>query len=270
MHEAKTHKTNCWVTLTYDDEHLPDKYDTGQVHPKTKKKIYSGTLRKKHMQLFYRALRRALKRELALEHQGEVRYYYSGEYGEKYQRPHYHACLFGIDFKDKKYVSTTRDGFKLYESKLLTELWPHGKHTISELTWETAAYTARYIMKKITGQKKEKHYEKIDNETGEIKKLESEFNDMSRRPGIGNQWYEKYKKSVYMEKRSAIRIRGTLTAPPRYYDKLLERESPTKYTQVKRRRFLDNLKRAGNHTPARLKAEEIITKQKIHHLKQKL
>lgn len=125
-------------------------------------------------------------------------------------------------------------------------------------------------MKKITGQQKEKHYKKIDKETGETINLESEFNDMSRRPGIGNNWYEKYKQSVYMEKRSAVRIRGRLTAPPRYYDKLLKREDATKYAHVKQRRFMDNLTRAGNHLPARLKAEEIITERKIRNLKQKL
>lgn len=270
IHEAKQHNQNIWVTLTYDDEHLPDKYATGEIHPYTNKPVYSGSLKKRHMQDFYRRIRKALKKDNAIIHDGLIRYYYAGEYGEKYHRPHYHACLFGIDLSDKKHIKKTALGFDLYESKTLQELWPHGQHRISELTWETAAYTARYIMKKITGKQQQKKYKTIDKETGEIRTKEPEFNDMSRKPGIGKGWYEKYKKSVYMEKRAGVRIRGRLTAPPRYYDKLLQREDAEKYNRVKKRRFQDNLKKAANHTAARLQAEEIITEQKIKTLKQKL
>lgn len=270
MHEAKQHPHNIWVTLTYDDDHLPDKYDTGALNPNTHKKIFSGSLRKTHMQQFYRRLRKALHKPNAILHNGTVRYYYAGEYGEKYHRPHYHACLFGIDLTDKKHITKSHLGFDLYESATLKELWPHGHHRISELTWETAAYTARYIMKKITGQQQQQHYQVINKQTGEIINREPEFNEMSRKPGIGNSWYEKYKKSVYMEKRTGVRVRGRLTAPPRYYDKLLQKQDAAKYLRVKQQRFMDNLKNTKNHTPARLKAEEIITQQKIKTLKQKL
>lgn len=271
MHEAKLHRYNTWLTLTYDDDHLPEKYLIAKKHPHTGKPVYSGTLRKLHMQQLYRAARKQiLRNNPKLLHHGQLRYYYAGEYGEKYRRPHYHACIFGVDFADKKHISKTPAGFDLYESETLTKLWPHGQHRIAELTWENAAYTARYVMKKITGQKKETHYTAINIETGEIINLEPEFNDMSRRPGIGNNWYEKYKKSVYMEKRIGVRVRGAITAPPRYYDKLLQKQEPEKYKHIKQRRFVENLKRAANHTAARLEAEEIITNQKIRTLKQKL
>lgn len=270
MHEAKCHPWNIWVTLTYTDENLPQRYFTGQYHPLTAKPVYSGTLYKRHMQAFYRAFRKALKKDLPIRHENQLRYYYAGEYGEKYRRPHYHACLFGVDLYDKKHYSNTAAGYELFTSETLSKLWPHGLHTISALTWETAAYTARYAMKKITGQKQEEHYKVINRETGEIIILEPEFNDMSRNPGIGYTWYERYKKSVYMEKRIGVRVRGNITPPPRYYDKLLQRQNPTLYDRVKRRRFMENLDKAANHTAARLEAEEVITKQKIKTLKQKL
>lgn len=270
MHEAKQHRFNSWVTLTYDDDHLPSKFNTGKTHPKLHSTIYGGTLRKQHVQRFIRETRRALNRQNELLHLRTVRYYYSGEYGDRYERPHYHACLFGLDFGDKKEHDKTRDGFKLYTSAMLTKLWPHGQSILADLTWETAAYTARYVMKKITGKQQNHHYQRIDTDTGEIVNLEPEFNDMSRKPGIGYTWYEKNVKSVYMEERAAVRIRNRLTAPPRYYDKLLQREQPEKYDKLKRRRFLENLKNYANHSPARLTAEEIITNQKIRYLKQKL
>lgn len=288
MHETKQHRYNTWVTLTYDDEHLPNKYDTGLTHPRTGKKIYSGSLYKPHMQKFYREIRKALSSKRALndysilfEYQQEIadmglrpipqlRYYYAGEYGEKYNRPHYHACLFGIDFNDKKHISTTDAGFKLYESERLTKHWRYGKSIIGELNWQTAAYTARYIMKKITGQNKEKHYEKIDNQTGEIIKLETEFNDMSRKPGIGNKHYEKYKKDIYKEKTSHVRVKGKKTKPPRYYDKLYRSDFPDHMEELAKERLSNARANWRNTTPKRLQAEEEITRSKIKTLKQKL
>lgn len=298
LHESKQHHYNSWITLTYDDEHLPGKYNTGIIHPYTGQTIYSGTLRKTHMQKFYRRTRKTLtnktegqilhshkpavdylppkgytgqeQRLFGLPSKPILRYYYGGEYGEKYNRPHYHACLFGIDFRDKKHVETTTGGFKLYESPTLSQLWTQGRHTIAELTWETAAYTARYIMKKITGNNKKQHYEKIDKETGEIITLEPEFNDMSRKPGIGHDWLQQWYKDVYKKEQSGVRIRGNLTQPPRYYDKLYKNIHERHYEYIKLQRDLDARENWKNTTPARLQAEEIITNRKILTLRQKL
>lgn len=291
MHEAALHQHNCWITLTYDDEHLPRRYHTGRTHPKTGKAIYAGSLDKRHPQRFYRSLRKSLGKKYSLTDTSILytmgvhtdmghspiprlkpilRYYYGGEYGEQYGRPHYHLCLFGIDFSDKIHVQTTDAGYKLYESQRLKKFWPHGQHMIGELTWETAAYTARYIMKKITGQKQKEHYKKIDNETGEIIEIEPEYNDMSRKPGIANKWWMEYHTDVYKQDTSQVRIRGRTQTPPRYYDKLYERSFPDHYKHIKLQRAIENLNNRGRHTPARLQAEEIITTTKTQGLKQKL
>lgn len=308
LHETKSHRQNCWLTLTYDDAQLPSRYYTGLVHPKTKKKIYSGTLLKEHPQKFFRRIRKHLNRVSANDNRiafdyhsvptepGRVsetinpfrrsgsenpnllinslrpnlRYYYSGEYGEKYNRPHYHICLFGIDFMDKKHTDTTDTGYKLYESQILEKLWPFGRHSIGELNWETAAYTARYIMKKINGKKQKKHYEKIDYETGEIITIAPEFNDMSRDPGIGNDFYENFKTDIYKAEHSQVNVRGHHTQPPRYYDKLHKEFDEAHLKKIKQKRFEQALQRKEHHTPERLLASEIITLRRTQSLTQKL
>ena len=86
-----------------------------------------------------------------------VRFFHCGEYGELLYRPHYHACLFGFDFSDKVLWST-RGGVRLYRSKILEKLWTFGFSTIGDVTFESAAYVARYCTKKITGDKADEHY----------------------------------------------------------------------------------------------------------------
>lgn len=308
MHETKSHRYNSWLTLTYEDDQLPARYYTGLVHPRTGKKIYSGTLDKTHTTKLFRRMRKHLNRvnavneAIAFDYHSvpkkpervsetinpfrrsgsegpnllrnsllpNLRYYYSGEYGEKYYRPHYHVCLFGIDWKDKKHVETTDTGYKLYESEKLRELWPFGRHSIGELNWETAAYTARYIMKKINGKKQKKHYEKIDYETGEIITIAPEFNEMSTDPGIGHDFYETFKTDIYKSNYSQVYVRGHHTQPPRYYDKLHEEFDKAHLKEIKQQRFIEALQRKEHHTPERLIALEIITKRRTESLRQKL
>lgn len=134
IHEARMHKQNCFITLTYNDENLPaDK-----------------SLHYEDFQKFMKRLRRKF---------GEgVRFYMCGEYGENLGRPHFHACLFGVDFADKKLWRKSPSGAFLYRSATLEQLWPFGYSSIGDVTFETAAYVARYIMKKITGEAAELHY----------------------------------------------------------------------------------------------------------------
>lgn len=293
IHEAKQHRYNTWLTLTYDDDHLPRKYFTGQYNLHNRKPIYSGSLDKTHTQRFIRALRKYLSSKTALtannvlfEYQiqsadrglrplslrkprAQLRYYYGGEYGDRTRRPHYHLCLFGIEFNDKKIIETTELGFKLYTSQTLQKIWPHGQAIIGDLNWETAAYTARYIMKKITGKKQKEHYKAIDKETGEIINLTPEFNDMSTKPGIGQKMYEKFSTDIYHKKTSYVILKGKKTKPPRYYDKLHTRAAPEHMATIKRQRIIDNALRRAAHTQERLIAEEKIVTAATQSLKQK-
>ena len=131
LHEASLYQVNSFITLTYNNEHLPS----------------DGSLRYPDFQRFIKRLRERLRRDgLA-----DIRFYMAGEYGSKRGRPHYHACIFGYDFPDRVEWMRTPVGSLLYRSAFLESLWPYGYSSVGELTFESAAYTARYIMKKQFG-----------------------------------------------------------------------------------------------------------------------
>lgn len=284
MHEAKMHQHNCFLTITYADEHLPGKYFTGLYHPKTGEKIYSGTLSVIDTQLFLKRLRKSLGIKVEGSQSDptgtdnapstqKLRFYLGGEYGEQYGRPHYHICLFGIDFPDKIYLGKSQAGHRLYTSETVTKTWNKGLHSIGELTFESAAYTARYMMKKITGDKSEKHYEKIDIETGEIRKLKPEFNTMSRggrekTGGIGQAWLAKYMSDVYPT--GKVHNRGTRSNAPRYYDKQYEKHDPFGYEILQMTKHLEGRQHIADQTPARLKVREEVTKATVQLLRRKI
>ena len=195
-----------------------------------------------------------------------IRFYVGGEYGERYRRPHFHACLFGYDFNDKVLAKKTRSGFQLYRSPTLEKLWPYGFSSIGDVTFESAAYIARYVMKKITGDKAEKHYEKLNEETGEIEKLKPEFNQMSRRPGIGLSWLKKYTADVYPEGKVIMRG-GASMNPPRFYDKQYKKEYPSEYELMKFYRQMEAIERWRDNTQNRLNVKETIEKARLKMLK---
>lgn len=230
VHEASLHDENCFITLTYDPQHLPADH----------------SLNKSHFQKFMKRLRKHFTGT-------PIRFYHCGEYGEKNNRPHYHACIFGMDFPDKVFKETTKEGNKLYMSPLLTKLWGKGdikQQTVGELNFQTAAYTARYIMKKINGDKAEEHYRYTDETTGEQHQIIPEYTTMSRRPGIASNWYKKYKTDVYPS--DEVIIKGIPMQPPTYYDNLLEKEEPHLHEIIKHERLLNAKKYTKDNTPERL------------------
>jgi hypothetical protein len=244
LHESKSHARNCFITLTYDDDHVP----------------YDGSLDYTHYQLFMKRLRKAL---------GPARFYMCGEYGDDYGRPHYHACLFGVDFPDRVVQSRSGSGFFVYRSDLLSSLWPHGFSSVADFSFETAAYVARYVMKKITGQAGETHYDVVNTETGEIFSRTPEFCRMSLKPGIGALWFDRYGMSDVVVRDSVI-VNGVEATVPRYYDKLLKRRDPMRYDDVKVKRALDNYARVSDNTDARLADKEEVVTARIRSLKRKL
>ena len=163
-----------------------------------------------------------------------IRFFHCGEYGEKYGRPHYHAILFGIDFPDKE-PWQNRNGFILYRSKILEEIWTCGYSSIGSVTFDSAAYVARYIMKKATGSLAvDKYFKGIDYETGEILLKKPEYTTMSRRPGIGKNWYDEFKGDAYPS--DSIHMRGVSMKPPKFYDSLYQLESPEDFELLKSKR----------------------------------
>ncbi len=173
VHEASLHDENCFITLTFNNHYLDP----------------IGSLDKRTFQLFMKRLRK----EIA---PGKVRFFHCGEYGSKMKRPHHHACLFGFDFPDK-WLFDTREGVDLYRSPMLERLWPFGFSTIGEVTFESAAYVARYISKKINGELAPAHYARVDHKTGEMFSILPEYITMSLRPGIAGAWFDKFEGDVF-------------------------------------------------------------------------
>lgn len=139
--EHKAHEVACWTTLTYDDDHLPP------------------TLQKSHTQGFLKRLRARVS--------SPIRFFLSGEYGERTHRPHYHAILFGLSER----------------SQDIQKAWPFGYVRTDPLTPAAISYVAGYCSKKV-GYRLEAG-ERLDPSTGELYDYQPPFLLMSRRPGIG-------------------------------------------------------------------------------------
>lgn len=259
VHEASLYPSNVFITLTYSDEHLPK----------------NASLDKAHFQKFMKRLRKKY-------HGNTVRFYHCGEYGDvdndnpkhlmqygvsKLGRPHYHALLFNIDFADKQIISD-KDGIRLYTSQSLSRLWPYGYNTIGEVTFESAAYCARYVTKKMYGEKADEHYTRVFPSTGEIVNIEPEYTTMSRRPGIGKDWFKQYRDDVYPK--DFVTVRGKKIKPPVFYDRMLEVEDPEYMEKIKMRRKRDALKRSDDNTGLRLLEKEQVKKAQIGFLKRPL
>ena len=237
VHEASLYPNNCFITLTYNNSTLP----------------LLNSLNLDHFQRFMKRLRKRF---------GEgIRFFHCGEYGEQFQRPHYHACLFNFDFNDRVLFSE-RDGTRLYTSEALSELWPYGFSTIGDVSFESAAYVARYITKKITGVRAHNHYQVVDPTSGEILgHRKPEYVTMSRRPGIGKDWLNKYLSDVYPD--DFIIIDGKKMKPPKFYDKSFEILNPDEYSLVRAQRKADAERRSADQTPERLAVREKVQESKL-------
>lgn len=230
MHEAKMHDDTCFLTLTYDDNHLP----------------IDGSLSKRAVQLFLKRLRQRFSDR-------KIRFFACGEYGEQFQRPHYHLCLFGIDFSDKVFY-TRRNGNNYFNSAVVSVLWPFGFNVISDLTFDSAAYVARYCTKIISGACADEHY----------RGRQREFALMSRRPGIGMPWLEKYGLTDAWQHDEVV-VNGIACKPPRYYDTKLEQFDPELYARVKdarRQRFLSAASDDTSYARLRVKEKCMLAKFK--------
>lgn len=205
MHETKLHEDSCFVTLTYEDS--------------------PGTLVPSHYPEFMKRLR---------WHYGNgIRFFQCGEYGESFERPHHHALLWGVRFEDEaRYVGLDESSGRV--SKRLEEIWGHGRCFIGDVTFESAAYIARYTLKKVVGPGAPAWYQG----------RHPEFLTMSRRPGIGAAFLDKYGAEIYKD--DSCIVRGAECKPPRYYDDRKAKLHPSVIERVKGRRraagraFVDN------------------------------
>lgn len=240
VHEASLHPKNCFITLTYNDENLPK----------------DRSLDVKHFQDFMKRLR--------FRFGSGIRFFHCGEYGEKFARPHYHACLFNFDFEDKKLWKTAL-GNRLYLSQALQELWPFGFSTVGDVTFESAAYVARYVTKKQTGDRAAAHYEWLNEDTGELRSRKPEYCTMSRRPGLAKGWFDKYSSDVYPS--DYIVLRGRKMRPPKYYDRQFEVVFPSDFRKLVFKRKAEGKKRSMLEDWTRLAVREEVQELRFKQLK---
>ena len=161
IHEASLYDENCFITLTFDDKHLGD-----------------GSLHVSDFQKFMKRFRQFVSPRI-------IRFFHCGEYGAKFSRPHHHACIFNYDFPDKKPF-----GKDIYTSEILQSLWPFGFSTVGRVTMQSAAYVARYVLKKwsrenLEGTELYEAMEALSNEDAKAKFYDGkhpEYVTMSRRP----------------------------------------------------------------------------------------
>jgi len=241
MHESQMHTDNCFLTLTFNDENLPSDYS---VQVRT-------------WQLFMKRLRKSTGSK-------KLRFFACGEYGDLDQRPHYHSLIFGYDFTDKK-LHSKKNNIPLYTSESLQKIWPYGFSTIGRITYQSAAYTARYNLKKIGGPMAADYYTRVHPLSGNLVRVNPEFSVQSRRPGIGSTWFDAFKADLYPS--DFIVVDRKKHAVPKYYTlKLKEVE----LKKIKRRRKASSNLRRADQTPARLKVREEVQLARAKLLKREL
>lgn len=271
IHEASLYEDqcgSCFITLTYDDDNVPEGW----------------TLVKKDFQDFMKRLRKYFPQK--------IKFYMCGEYGNKCMhlptysdltvdacdlcsvgRPHYHAILFNCSFHDLVPVGQERD--RVYNSSpTLERIWNKGFVEVGEATFESCAYVARYVTKKVTGVLADDHYLRIDN-FGVCSWVEPEYNSMSRGArkgarGIGAGWYEKYKTDVFPSDEVPVPGSGVYKKVPRYYDALLESEDPVALEEIKERRLKFKEEHGDEYSPGRLMAKYKVKKAQYKMLKRNL
>ncbi len=303
MHEASLYEYNTFITLTFDEQSLHNRgrWDCPMARkPKSERSDYwpikwisKYSVDKRDFQLFAKKLRQEFK-YIGMDGKNGIRYYHCGEYGSccrvcglsatycrclkhypSIGRPHYHAVLFNFDFPDKQPFSQNSQGDVLYTSDILSRLWPYGFSTIGKLTFKSAAYTARYVMKKRNGdlanQPDEfglKPYERMEVSTGQVHECQPEYTTMSRRNGIGMDWLKKYARDVYPD--DYVVYDGRKFKPPKYYDEWLEEHNELVYKKIKGKRLREAKKRASDNTPSRLADRKSVHDVQVGMLNRKL
>lgn len=234
MHEKRLHNASAFLTLTY-----------AKMPP-------GNSLQLADYQNFLKRLR---------HHTGTgLRFFGCGEYGSITQRPHYHLLLLNSDFNDKK-IAVRGTEYNLYASPLLSKLWPHGHHTIGNVDFHSAAYVARYCVKK--------------NQNGKLVNdgRLPEFVTMSRRPGLGHGYFDRFRDEILNH--DNIIVNGVPAALPRFYDNklgqidnLIETRAGHLLTLLEMRKFRRRQKiswsQRKNSGTTRLRVREVVALAKLN------
>lgn len=243
IHEASLHDNNCFITLTFDDAYLDS----------------NSSLKVSDFQKFMKRLRQAVSPT-------KIRFFHCGEYGALFSRPHHHACIFGYDFPDKKLFKGD-----IYTSEMLDDLWQHqGFTTVGKVTMQSAAYVARYVLKKWSKENLEgvELYDAmcaLSNEEARQKFYggrKPEYVTMSRggsvlgSRGIAAEWYDKFASDIFPSG-FVVLPNGKKCKVPKYYDLRFELDNVFDFAKLKGER-LKRGKEDPDNTKYRLGVREEI------------
>lgn len=215
-HEAKSWPDACFLTLTYSDDFLPQ-----TIHGEM-------TLKKSHLRTFFNDLRGRLS--YRSDNERKIKFFAVGEYGDLNGRPHYHAALFGLGSSECGAVGTrpARSGAPQFELPVINEVWKYGDHTVAALTFESAAYVARYALKKVCGSYEE-DFGLIPERETPLKEFQSQSN------GLGGLHLAEWWEDIYPADQVVVPGRGAFK-PPEYYDRAIEKADPVLWQEVKEAR----------------------------------
>lgn len=230
MLEASYHEHNSFITLTYDNEHIPEKREYISIDGEVLQSPFNS-LQKKDFQDFMKRFREKISPL-------KCRFFACGEYGSNTYRPHYHAIIFGYDFPDKQFLKNNFRGEKYYTSELLQSVWKNGISCVADVSWDTCAYVARYCLKKRDNNM---------NAFYDTFNVDPEFTLMSRKPGIARLYYDDNKSSIYESERIILSDEkgSKIIRPPKYFDRLYDIDAPEQLEEIKAKRkaFVENKKR---------------------------
>lgn len=237
-HEASCWDHNVFLTLTYSDDALP----------------WHGSLDRDHLTRFFKRLRSRVSGVQAApgSEARPIRYFACGEYGTRSKRAHYHALLFNVRIDDARVY-----GKGSYTSELMSSLWPYGSHVIGSVTPASAAYVAGYALKKVKGAvERTLRYEVVDFATGEVVERVPEFSVMSRRPGIGQYWYDRFKRDL---SNGYLVDGGSKVAVPRFYEDKYRVDFPEEVEARDYARYLESVAK----DPAEMSESRLITRELV-------
>ncbi len=288
VHEASLYELghgSSFVTLTYRDDDIPEGWSLTPSGDSDFQKFMKKLRKSVEIEVQPRSYDRNGNIRMFTRKEDKIRYFMCGEYGDlcRHQikasdcefccvgRPHYHAILFNKTFEDLE-VCGGRGDIKYYTSMKLEELWGLGFVQVGAVNMQSAAYTARYCMKKITGQNAPDFYQNLSPD-GEIHRVQQEYATMSRRPGLGQAWFKDYVKDCFPSDEVPVPGAGIIKKVPRYYADVFEgmdSNNESILTQVKeeRKRFRDE--HLEEYTPERLKSQYRVKKAQIGFLKREL
>lgn len=242
VHEGQLHDANCFITLTFNAGAMVRRGHT--------------SVAVRDLQSFWKRLRKRLEPV-------RIKYLCSSEYGDDNGRPHYHAVVFGWYPADAVYWMTSKSGERLYRSATLEKAWTcpdtglsYGFSSVGALTFQSAQYVAKYVMKKARGISEKNGnsmMRAVLHSDGRIEARRNEFSSSSN--GIGEGWFERYKAEYYLH--DSVVVDGREQKLPRYYDRKMENIDATMMRRVKGERKRRAQEHAEDQTDRRLYEREV-------------